>query len=173
MSTATYRKSKGGSKISAVKKAQLREERAAELKKLKEALEAFEAGTDPALIAAALAQHDGYSPRNAMLIAMQRPDATDVAGFREWVSRGRHVRKGEHGIRIMAPAGTYKAKGDAEAASDAPESDDGKDKEFIRFRAVSVFDISQTDPSDALTAPTETPVYGDDLTDDVSGMALL
>ena len=170
MSTATYRKSKGGSKISAAKKAQLREERAAELK---EALEAFEAGTDPAFIAAALAQHDGYSPRNAMLIAMQRPDATDVAGFREWVSRGRHVRKGEHGIRIMAPAGTYKSKGDAEAASDAPESDGDKNKEFMRFRAVSVFDISQTDPSDALTPLTLTPVYDDDDLTDVSGMALL
>jgi uncharacterized protein YjlB len=44
-----------------------------------------------------------YSMGNCMLIAMQRPDATQVAGFKAWQSLGRQVRKGEHGIRIMAP----------------------------------------------------------------------
>ncbi len=143
MSTGTYRKSKGG-KLSPAKAQELRDARAAELKSLRESLQQFEATSDPATIAATLALHDGYSPRNAMLIAMQKPTATDVAGFGEWKERGRHVRKGEHGIRIMAPAGTYTAKGKDEAPADAPEGTEGK--QFVRFRAVSVFDISQTDP---------------------------
>jgi antirestriction protein ArdC len=148
MSTGTYRKSKG-SKLSPAKAQELRDARVAELKSLRESLEQFEATSDPATIAATLALHDGYSPRNAMLIAMQKPTATDVAGFGEWKERGRHVRKGEHGIRIMAPAGTYAVKGKDEAPAGAAE---GKDKEFMRFRAVSVFDISQTDPISASTA---------------------
>lgn len=162
MSTATYRRA---SKMSAKKKQEVRDARAAELAQLKTDLAAFEESADPAFVAATLALHDGYSPRNAMLIAMQRPDATDVAPFNEWKDRGRHVRKGEHGIRIMAPAGTYAAKSDDKAASDAPEGGD-KAKEFMRFRAVSVFDIAQTDPSDAITTPTVTPVYTDDDLDD-------
>src|SRR5262245_62899065 len=46
--------------------------------------------------------HD-YSMGNCMLIAMQRPDATRVAGFKAWQQLGRQVRRGERGIRIMAP----------------------------------------------------------------------
>jgi N-terminal domain of anti-restriction factor ArdC len=134
MSTATYKKSKP----SKAKLAQLREQRAAELTSLRESLEGF---TDALVITAAVAQHDGYSPRNAMLIAIQRPDATDVAGFREWISRGRRVRKGEHGIRILAPAGTYPA-----ATEEAKGDTDPVTKEWTRFRVTSVFDVSQTDP---------------------------
>src|SRR5438067_704493 len=44
-----------------------------------------------------------YSFGNSVLIAMQRPDATQVAGFHTWKELGRSVRKGEHGIRILAP----------------------------------------------------------------------
>jgi hypothetical protein len=161
MSTGTYRKGK----ISPAKAQELREARSAELKSLRESLEQFEATSDPAYIAATLALHDGYSPRNAMLIAMQKPTATDVAGFGEWKDRGRHVRKGEHGIRIMAPAGKYAVKGSDEAPADSPE---GKDKEFMRFRAVSVFDISQTDPS-----PEAGTAEATDVATDEPAMALL
>ena len=44
-----------------------------------------------------------YSWGNTLLIAAQRPDATRVAGFHSWLRLGRHVRKGEHGIAILAP----------------------------------------------------------------------
>src|SRR5690242_4930220 len=44
-----------------------------------------------------------YSPRNCMLIALQCPHATAVASFKTWKTLGRHVRKGEHAIRILAP----------------------------------------------------------------------
>ena len=46
--------------------------------------------------------HD-YSLNNLMLIVSQRPDASQVAGYKAWQSLGRQVRKAEHGIRILAP----------------------------------------------------------------------
>ena len=49
-----------------------------------------------------------YSPNNVLLITAQRPDATRVAGYRTWTTLGRHVKKGEHGIAILAPC-TYKS----------------------------------------------------------------
>ena len=45
-----------------------------------------------------------YSYSNAMLIALQRPDATLVAGFNRWKSMKHYPMRGEHGIRIFAPA---------------------------------------------------------------------
>src|SRR5579859_1906367 len=80
-------------------------QRAAKVKALRDRLEQWQEDTDPGLIAMALASHDGYSDRNAMLIAMQMPTATDVAGFHAWKDRGRCVKRGERGIAILAPAG--------------------------------------------------------------------
>lgn len=75
-----------------------------------------------------------YSWNNTLLIMMQKPEATQVAGYRTWQGMGRQVRKGEKSIGILAPI-FAKAK-DAE----------GKDeKRLVGFRAVSVFDVSQTD----------------------------
>lgn len=75
-----------------------------------------------------------YSWNNTLLIMMQCPEATQVAGYRTWQGLGRQVRKGEKSIGILAPM-FAKAK-DVE----------GKDeKRLIGFRAVSVFDYSQTD----------------------------
>ena len=56
-----------------------------------------------------------YSFSNIILIAMQRPDATLVAGYDSWKRKGRHVKKGEKGIRIIAPVEiTVKEKAEAE-----------------------------------------------------------
>lgn len=81
-----------------------------------------------------------YSFGNCLLIAMQRPDATRVAGFKAWNSFNRHVRKGEKGIKILAPCPVKFTK----------EEDDGstKEVEYMKYRAVHVFDISQTDGED-------------------------
>ena len=79
-----------------------------------------------------------YSARNAMLIVMQAPEVTEVAGFKAWQERGRQVRKGEHGIRILAPAGRGQG---AEPTEENPEGKPGRQY----FRLISVFDISQTD----------------------------
>lgn len=80
--------------------------------------------------------HD-YSFGNIMLIAAQRPDATHVAGFRTWKKLGRYVKKGEKGIVIIAPMMIRPKDSDGDSSSDeAPQ---------LRFRAVHVFDVSQTD----------------------------
>jgi len=90
---------------------------------------------------AAMARFHRYSFGNVMLIASQKPDATHVAGFRTWLQLDRHVRKGEKGIVIIAPM--VLKKRDGESSGDASDGDSGEN--FIRFRAVHVFDISQTD----------------------------
>lgn len=75
-----------------------------------------------------------YSLHNSILIALQRPDATRVAGVRTWNSLGRMVKKGERGIAILAPV-TIKE-----------DTDEDADKErVVRFRQVHVFDVSQTE----------------------------
>ncbi len=89
-----------------------------------------------------------YSWCNCMLIAMQRPSATQVAGYRQWQKLGRQVRKGEKSIAIIAPC-TYKRE---------VQRDDGEtDTEAgVYFRAVSVFDVAQTDGQDLPTVDVPT-----------------
>jgi antirestriction protein ArdC len=91
-----------------------------------------------------------YSVGNCMLIAMQCPEATRVAGFRAWQQLGRHVRKGEHAIRIMAPM----------IVKQRDEHGEETDDTLTLFRTVSVFDISQTDGEPLPGRPCE-PVTGD------------
>lgn len=89
----------------------------------------------------------GYSWRNSMLIAWQCPDATRVAGFRTWLQLGRHVRKGEKGIMILAPM-TFRRRGESEG--ETGETDEPESNERVTlFRAVYVFDVTQTE-GDAL-----------------------
>lgn len=96
-----------------------------------------------------------YSLNNVMLIHAQRPNATLVAGFSKWKnSFGRHVKKGEKGIQILAPT-PYKIKVDKEKLDPDTKlpmlDDEGKpiteEKEVTipMFKVVSVFDVSQTD----------------------------
>ncbi|MDE5753426.1 MAG: ssDNA-binding domain-containing protein [Oscillospiraceae bacterium] len=79
-----------------------------------------------------------YSAGNCMLIAMQKPDASLVAAYGKWKSLGRQVNRGETGIRILAPM-PYKRKREEQAENEETEEIDG-----IAFKAVSVFDVSQT-----------------------------
>ncbi len=81
--------------------------------------------------------HD-YSFSNSILIAAQRRDATQVAGYRAWHALGRQVRKGEHGIRILAPC--VRKVEDAHTGERTPR--------VVGFRYVCVFDVSQTDGDD-------------------------
>ena len=96
-----------------------------------------------------------YSVNNTMLIYMQKPEATLVAGFNKWKKQfARHVKKGEHGITIIAPT-PYKKKIEEmkrDPDTHAPILDaDGKavmeekEIEIPMFRPVKVFDVSQTD----------------------------
>lgn len=81
-----------------------------------------------------------YSFGNQLLIALQRPDATYVAGFRAFLQLNRCVRQGEKAIRILAPL-SVRARGDSEQ----PLAD-GEEQRRTVFRAVPVFDVSQTEP---------------------------
>ncbi len=90
-----------------------------------------------------LARFHQYSFGNVMLIALQKPNATQVAGFHAWRKLGRWVRKGEQGILILAPMIGRKRRDEADA--DQPEDTDSKVRCLYGFRAVYVFDVSQTE----------------------------
>jgi len=81
-----------------------------------------------------------YSWGNCLLIALQRPDATRIAGYRRWQEMGRHVLKGEKGIAILAPI-IYRNKVDSEDA----ETEGIGHGIVTAFRPAYVFDVSQTD----------------------------
>ena len=102
-----------------------------------------------------MSRFHNYSFNNTMLIAMQKPDATLVAGFKAWQKNfDRHVKKGEKGIRILAPA-PYKIKEEQEKfdpvtgeimldKNGMPVTEEVEIK-IPAFRVVPVFDVSQTD----------------------------
>lgn len=111
---------------------------------------ALEAGNSAAFTAylSVAARFHKYSWTNCLLIAMQHPNATRVAGFRAWFGLGRHVRKGEKGIAILAPIitkGRRDAKDDQHDNSDSPAEVVGH---LVGFRSAYVFDIAQTDGAD-------------------------
>lgn len=90
---------------------------------------------------ATMSTFHSYSFNNQLLIMIQRPDATRVAGFNAWKKLDRFVKKGEKGIRILAPM-IGKPK---EESTDEELVGGGKKKRLFGFRVVSVFDVSQTD----------------------------
>ena len=102
-----------------------------------------------------MSKFHNYSFNNTLLIAMQKPDATLVAGYKAWQKNfERHVNKGEKAIRILAPA-PYKIKEERDKIDPVTQEllldkDGNPQKEEVEitipaFRAVSVFDLSQTD----------------------------
>ena len=102
-----------------------------------------------------MSKFHNYSFNNTLLIAMQKPEATLVAGFKAWQTNfNRHVNKGEKGIRILAPA-PYKIKeerdkldpvtGEVMLDKDGMPQTEEVEIKIPAFRAVSVFDVSQTD----------------------------
>lgn len=93
-----------------------------------------------------------YSFHNRMLIWVHRPDATFVAGFKAWQEMGRSVRKGEKGIPILAPMRVKGRKGQEREPETGTEEIEGEGKgqqserkNILRFKVVSVWDVSQTD----------------------------
>ena len=94
-----------------------------------------------------------YSVNNQILIMMQKPDATMCQSFTNWKEVNRHVRKGEKGIRIMAPA-PYKMQKEQEKVDASGKTILDKDGEPVKetvevtinaFKPVSTFDVSQTE----------------------------
>ncbi len=97
-----------------------------------------------------------YSWGNTILIYGQRPGATRVAGFHAWLRLGRHVRRGEHGIAILAPVVPRLRVVDA----------DSGDERWVAgrphaFRVARVFDLSQTE-GEELAAPPVSRLEGSD-----------
>ena len=123
-------------------------------------VEALESGQSEVLTQylSAMARFHDYSFGNIMLIARQKPDATNVAGLRTWNSLGRFVKRGEKGIFILAPMVGRRSTKDVatdEASEDA--ATEGQ-RTLYGFRAVYVFDINQTEGKEL---PTLTEVQGD------------
>lgn len=99
-----------------------------------------------------MSKFHNYSFNNTLLIAMQKPDATLVAGYKAWQRNfERHVKKGEKGIRILAPA-PYKIKEEQEKI-DPVTNEPMLDKDGMpimeeveikipAFRVVPVFDVN-------------------------------
>ena len=116
-----------------------------------------------------------YSVNNQILIMMQKPDATMCQSFENWKSAGRNVKKGEKGIRIIAPA-PYKTEREIERTDKDGNVIMGKNGEPIKdkaeitinaFKPVSTFDVSQTEGADI-------PDIGvKELTSGVSGYEML
>ena len=123
--------------------------------KLEEGLkELFESGKYKNYLST-MSKFHNYSFNNTLLIALQRPDASLVAGYQAWQKNfNRHVKRGEKGIRILAPA-PYKIKeewdkldpvtGEVMLDKDGMPQTEEVEVKIPAFRAVSVFDVSQTD----------------------------
>lgn len=116
-----------------------------------------------------------YSTRNTLLIYMQKPDATLVAGYRSWQSKfGRYVKRGESGIKILAPTPFTITKEQQKLDPDTRRPILGTDGlpvteevevHIARFKVIPVFDVSQTDGKPL-------PKLVEDLTGDVKHYAL-
>ncbi|MDF1598137.1 MAG: ArdC-like ssDNA-binding domain-containing protein, partial [Acidimicrobiia bacterium] len=104
-------------------------------------------------LAVAARFHD-YSFANSRLIWSQAISRgfqpSRVAGYRMWQRLGRQVRRGEHGLQILAPV----------IAKVTPQNDDEDERRVVGFRVVRVFDIAQTD-GEPLPEVTTVPVEGD------------
>ncbi|MCL5263139.1 MAG: ArdC-like ssDNA-binding domain-containing protein [Acidobacteria bacterium] len=110
-------------------------------------IQQLEAGKSESLTAYlnAMARFHNYSFGNVLSIARQKPDATRVAGIRAWNELGRFVKKGEKGIQILAPVvGHRRKKSETEQDGEA-ENKVKPQPVLIGFRAVYVFDVSQTE----------------------------
>jgi hypothetical protein len=126
-------------------------------------IEQLEAGHSEGLTAylTAMGRFHNYSFGNILEIARQRPDATRVAGLYAWNQLGRKVKKGQKGIRILAPmVGTRKKKNTEQQQSSDPAAT--HKPVSVGFRAVHVFDVSQTEGA-------ELPGFTERTTGDVGG----
>lgn len=99
-----------------------------------------------------MSKFTSYSVNNTLLISMQKPDATTVAGYNTWKQLNRQVVKGAKAIKIIAPC-PYKKKIDVTAdticthgtGEESSPADVPKEKILMGFKIANVFDISQTE----------------------------
>jgi antirestriction protein ArdC len=124
---------------------------------VKSLIDQLEAGHSDALTAYldAMSRFHNYSFGNILEIARQRPSASRVAGMYAWNQLGRRVKKGEKGIRILAPIVGVKRKPDEEAEKDITKQNT---RVLVGFRNAYVFDVEQTE---GVELPAIREVYGD------------
>ncbi|GEM_PF-801824 len=114
------------------------------LKQLKDGVEHLQDSNQFRLFLTTMSKFHDYSIGNLILIALQKPDATRVAGFHTWKDLGRWVKQGEKGIAILAPIMPRRPKkekredGEEDAAAEIAPSP-------VYFKVVHVFDVSQTE----------------------------
>ena len=105
----------------------------------------FQSGQYAAYLTA-MSKFHHYSFGNTMLIFIQCPNATHVAGYHDWRRNfGRQVKRGERGITILAPCPYRRQEEVEEAASDGSSSTSIQWVQRMGFRTVTVFDVSQTE----------------------------
>ena len=129
-------------------------------------IEQLEQGHSEGLTAylTAMGRFHNYSFGNILEIARQKPDATRVAGLYAWNQLGRKVKKGERGIRILAPIVGIRRKKDSEAEKDIRTQNQAV---LVGFRSAYVFDVTQTEgkelpelsPSASPAAPESTATW--------------
>jgi hypothetical protein len=97
-----------------------------------------------------MSKFHNYSIGNLILIMLQKPDATRVAGYSTWKDLYRWVKKGEKGIAILAPCMPPKPKkpatpADVETDDEGEKPEEETDIRPVYFKVVYVFDVSQTE----------------------------
>lgn len=119
---------------------ELKQKFSASMEKLIDLIESDEINDEVNAFWRTMSHFHNYSFRNQVLISIQKPDASRVAGYKTWQKMKRQVRKGETGIRILAPL-RYHKEG-TEYSEDDPRAFG------MAFRGVSVFDVTQTEGDD-------------------------
>lgn len=120
------------------------------LKRLKEGVDGIQQSDKFREFLLTMSKFHNYSIGNLILIMLQKPDATHVAGFSTWKDLYRWVKKGEKGIAILAPCMPPKQKKLESPAEVGAEGEEGKPDEEteirpVFFKVVHVFDVSQTE----------------------------
>jgi len=134
------------------------------LKQLKNGVETIQQSKRFRLFLVTMSKFHDYSIGNQILIMIQKPDATRVAGFNTWKDLGRWVKRGEKGIAILAPVMPPKPK-----PEEKEEEEEEKLEEIelrpVYFKVVYVFDIGQTEgkPLPEFEVPTLTGEANEEL----------
>ncbi|RAL70047.1 hypothetical protein C1G86_1574 [Dehalococcoides mccartyi] len=120
------------------------------LKRLKEGVDGIQQSDKFREFLLTMSKFHNYSIGNLILIMLQKPEATHVAGYSTWKDLYRWVKKGEKGIAILAPCMPPKQKKLASSADVETEGEVGKSEEEteirpVFFKVVHIFDVSQTE----------------------------
>ncbi|BCT55320.1 ArdC-like ssDNA-binding domain-containing protein [Dehalococcoides mccartyi] len=148
------------------------------LKRLKEGVDGIQQSENFRTFLLTMSKFHDYSIGNLILIMLQKPEATRVAGFSTWKDLYRWVKKGEKGIAILAPCMPPKGKKSelsdtGISGADEAEKDEQTEIRPIYFKVVYVFDVSQTEgkPLPEVEVPSLTGEANEELFEQVMRLA--